>query len=82
MKHLYLLILLFFVVTIGYSQNNLPYGINYQAVVYDEGNQNPGLEVKDFVLRNQNVSIRFTIIDQPPSKTYRFLYVLLRKTYL
>ena len=63
MKYIYLLILLFLTATIGYSQSYVPEGINYQAVVYDEENLNPGLDAKDFVLRNQNVSIRFTIIE-------------------
>ena len=56
--------LLFWAVNIVYSQSYLPEGINYQAVVYDEENINPSLDAKDFVLRNQNVSIRFTIIEK------------------
>ena len=40
-----------------------PQGINYQAVVYsDNGNNQPGLNVPGQVLRNKNIRVRFTII--------------------
>jgi hypothetical protein len=40
-----------------------PQGINYQAVVYsDNGNNQPGLNVPGQVLRNRNIRVRFTII--------------------
>jgi hypothetical protein len=72
MKHLYSLLLLFLTITIGYSQNYVPEGINYQAVVYDEENLNPGLNAKDFVLRNQNINIRFTVIEESTNGTEVF----------
>ena len=45
-----------------------PQGINYQAVVYsDHGNNQPGLNVPGQVLRNKNIKVRFTIIQNATS---------------
>ncbi len=45
-----------------------PQGINYQAVVYsDHGNNQPGLNVSSQVLRNKNIKVRFTIIQNATS---------------
>ena len=47
-----------------------PQGINYQAVVYsDNGNNQPGLNVPGQVLRNRNIRVRFTLIQNTANGT-------------
>ncbi|NBX81262.1 MAG: hypothetical protein EBQ94_12980 [Flavobacteriales bacterium] len=65
-------ILLFFVAYItnfGFAQAP-PQGINYQAVVYsDNGDNQPGLNVSGQVLRNKNIRVRYTIIQNASNGT-------------
>jgi hypothetical protein len=69
MKNIFLLLFIAFITNLGFSQAP-PQGINYQAVVYsDNGENEPGLNVPGQVLRNKNIRVRFTIIQNATNGT-------------
>jgi hypothetical protein len=69
MKNSFLLLFIAFITNFGFAQAP-PQGINYQAVVYsDNGENEPGLNVPGQVLRNKNIRVRFTIIQNATNGT-------------
>ncbi len=69
MKNSFLLLFIAFIANFGFAQAP-PQGINYQAVVYsDNGENEPGLNVPGQVLRNKNIRVRFTIIQNATNGT-------------
>ncbi len=69
MKNVFLLFFIAFITNLGFAQAP-PKGINYQAVVYsDNGENEPGLNVPGQVLRNKNIRVRFTIIQNTANGT-------------
>jgi hypothetical protein len=69
MKNSFLLLFIAFITNFGFAQAP-PQGINYQAVVYsDNGENEPGLNVPGQVLRNKNIRVRFTIIQNTANGT-------------
>ena len=69
MKNILLLLFVAFITNLGFAQAP-PQGINYQAVVYsDNGENEPGLNVPGQVLRNKNIRVRFTIIQNATNGT-------------
>jgi hypothetical protein len=69
MKNSFLLLFIAFIANFGFTQAP-PQGINYQAVVYsDNGENEPGLNVPGQVLRNKNIRVRFTIIQNATNGT-------------
>ena len=62
MNKIILLLFIAFQTSLSFAQAP-PQGINYQAVVYsDNGNNQPGLNIPGQVLRNKNIRVRFTLI--------------------
>ncbi|MEN9302842.1 MAG: hypothetical protein RL264_1271 [Bacteroidota bacterium] len=69
MNKIILLLFIAFATQFGFAQAP-PQGINYQAVVYsDNGENEPGLNVPGQVLRNKNIRVRFTIIQNAANGT-------------
>ena len=69
MNKIILLLFIAFATQFGFAQAP-PQGINYQAVVYsDNGENEPGLNVPGQVLRNKNIRVRFTIIQNATNGT-------------
>ncbi|WP_396218640.1 hypothetical protein, partial [Flavobacterium sp.] len=62
------LTLLLFMSYVGYSQTN---GITYQAVILNpSGEQLPGVNNTNAPLANQNISLKFSIIDHNSQYEY------------
>src|SRR5690606_3375984 len=62
-KIIYSIIIAFCFIQFSFTQAP-PQGVNYQAVIYDDqGFQNPGIDLQGQVLKNQVISVRFSIIE-------------------
>ena len=69
MNKIILLLFIAFQTSLSFAQAP-PQGINYQAVVYnDNGDNQPGLNVPGQVLRNKNIRVRYTIIQNAANGT-------------
>ncbi len=69
MKNIFLVLFIAFITNLGFAQAP-PKGINYQAVVYnDNGENEPGLNVPGQVLRNKNIRVRYTIVQNATNGT-------------